>query len=349
LKFVKYIAPRLIALTGLLVLFNWVYTEIFWWDDLEEHADVLNNMRKVEMDAPVLYFGESSNFNTSEKDVDKRRISDFLDDALLNVQVDYVEKGALHAGIYASLAKQLAEDARVEMLVVTLNLRSFSADWRHSALENYLSKVDMMLQKRPALLNRLLLSLKHYENLSIEERSATIVELWNTEKIEGNLGYDNISDWDRAVGSVGILNEDGSRNEELTQLATSLIKQFGLTIDTSSNRRIAEFDRLVQICKQRNIQLVFHLMAENHEAMKKLVGEEMIQILYHNQKLLIDRYHRNGVKVVDNLFALEDERFTDSSFPTEHYDDVGRKIVAQNVADSLAKWYPDKFVVEAIK
>ena len=51
-----------------------------------------------------------------------------------------------------------------------------------------------------------------------------------------------------------------------------------------------------------------------------------------------------GMIVVDNLEAVADSCFIDRSWPTEHYNETGRRIIARNLADSLRLIYPNFYL-----
>jgi hypothetical protein len=137
------ILPRLFILAIIAFLLNWIYTVEFYPRDLKK-IDLLDSLQKVIPQSDVIYFGESSNFSFIYEDYDQRRISDFITDYFPGLQVGTVNKGALHAGIYLRLLQQIPPEAPVKTIIITMNLRSFSADWIYSKLENVLQR-DMVL------------------------------------------------------------------------------------------------------------------------------------------------------------------------------------------------------------
>jgi hypothetical protein len=118
-------------------------------------------------------------------------------------------------------------------------------------------------------------------------------------------------------------------------LACHYIKNFAFKIDPKTNQRIKDFDEIVEIAKKRHIKIVFNLLAENMEEANKLVGKELIYLMENNRKFLINRYHRNGNLVVDNLYAIQDNHFVDRNWPTEHYTRAGKLIIAKNIQKVL--------------
>jgi hypothetical protein len=81
-------------------------------------------------------------------------------------------------------------------------------------------------------------------------------------------------------------------------------------------------------------------MAENMEKAQQLLGNDLLFLMQQNRDLLMQRYNKDGVTVVDNLDAVPNEEFIDQDWTTEHYAQRGRRIVASNVAQSLRFIYP---------
>ena len=334
----SYYIIRVVLLAAILFISQMLYKELWWESDLKEHADILENLQLVQDSVDAIYFAESSNFTTSKTDNDLRSISEMLDDSIPTLKVGTVEKGAQHARIYHSLIKRIPDDSPVKMVIVTMNLRSFSADWIHSELESNLMKSDLLLQDRPELLNRFLLTLNFYDNKRGAERLRDLHQVWKDDKINWpfDFPYDNIYDWDVAMGNGGWLNEDGSWDMPKIQLGTQQIKQFGFDIK-EDNPRIQDFDGIVKTCNEKSLMLVFNILAENIDAVDSLVGEELVFLMKRNRDFLMERYQGQNVLVVDNLELVRDASFTDRDFPTEHYDQRGRMDVAMNLRDSISE------------
>jgi hypothetical protein len=143
---------------------------------------------------------------------------------------------------------------------------------------------------------------------------------------------------------AGIKNDSGEVDREQTILACHYIKAYGFQIDTLKNPRIADFDAIAELARERGWRLVFNLMAENMEKAEELVGEDLIFLMNQNRKLLKDHYGYRGVLVVDNLDVVEDEQYIDRDWTTEHYAEKGRKAIARRVAEALKTWYEDDFL-----
>jgi hypothetical protein len=337
---------KLFLLLVIVVVLNFVYKQFFFENDLHKYCEMIDNIRKIGDDkSEIVYVGESSDFTYRSNDADKRAISKFISDYYPTKKFGFLQRAATHAGMYYEYLRNIPENSNVETIIVTLNLRSFDANWIYSNLETPLQKSIVLLKDNPPLYNRLLLAFRGYDIKTDKEREKQFKKKWATDKLvfPYPIKYDNVIDWDKGMAAEGIRNPDSSINYPVTELACHYIKTYAFQIDTLTNPRIKDFDRIVDLAKQRRWKLVFNLLAENMQMADSLIGKELTYLIKQNRDLLVNRYNRNGVIVVDNLFSVGNKEFIDQNWTTEHYAEQGRRIVAKNVADSLRKIYPNDY------
>ncbi|MDX1349595.1 MAG: hypothetical protein R3279_05075 [Putridiphycobacter sp.] len=334
---VQNIIYRILTFTLLLFLINYVYVHFFYDKDLAKHSDLIAIIDKIPDSTDILYVAESSNTALAEDDIDRRTIAEFLDEALPGQKVNDLTKPAAHAGIYKVLLSAIPETSNIKTIVLTLNLRSFNAQWIHSSLETSLQKSLVFLKTESPLLNRFLLSFKGYPIKSEREQEAAFKAKWLADPLQFpyNFEHQNVSEWDYWMAINGVKNDDGTTNQALTELACHYIKGYGFQIDTLTNPRISDFNEIIQLCRERNWHLVLNLLAENVEKAEILVGSDLTYLMDYNRDLLVAYYSRKGVLVVDNLETVPDKYFIDQNWTTEHYSDAGRKAVAEKVASVI--------------
>jgi len=333
----KHIAPKILALALILIASNFLYVNFFFKSDLEKHSDLIDIINRIPEDTEILYVAESSNTALHKNDTEKKTISEFIDEAVPSKKVSDLTKPAAHAGIYKKLLKALPKKTNIETIVVTLNLRSFNAQWIHSSLETALQKSTIFLLPNPPLVNRFLLSFKDYKIKNAAMQEAAFKAKWKNDifHFPYEFKHQNVSDWDHWMAIEGVKNEDGSINRPLTELACHYIKGYGFQIDTLTNPRIKDFNDIIKIAVERKWNLIFNLLAENTEKAEILVGKDLIYLMRQNRDLLMNYFGRKGITVVDNLEMVPDQYFIDQNWTTEHYSDFGRKKVAKNVAKIL--------------
>ena len=62
-----------------------------------------------------------------------------------------------------------------------------------------------------------------------------------------------------------------------------------------------------------------------------LVGRELVNLMMENKNFLVERYSAMGVSVVDNFTNVAGKDYIDQDWTTEHYNQTGRFIIAQNL------------------
>ena len=343
----KKLLIKLLILGMVLISLNYAYIFSFYEKDLSKNSDIVNKVINEENEnADIIYVGESSNVTFRGDDLDKRPISAFLKDYFPRKKIGNITKEAAHAGIFYHLLNIIPENYPVKTVIITMNLRSFDAGWIYSDLETPLQKSLVLIRPYPPLFNRMMLSFKDYEIKSETERQAQIFEQWKTDSFSMPYPFQfkDVIDWDSMTNKKGILNPDGTRNQELTELACNYIKTYAFQIDTLKNPRIRDFDKIVALAKDRNWNLVFNILAENTDKAMDLVGKDLVFMIRKNRDLLVSRYSKNGVIVVDNLEDIPNEEFVDQNWTTEHYAEKGRRQIASNVAFALKKFYPKEYI-----
>ena len=342
----KKLLIRILVIAALLFAMNWVYSKWFFEKDLLEHSDIIELPRQVVADScQVVYLGESSNNTYGYAEPDHRKISAMVAEYFPELRVGDMTKAASHAQTYYYMLKQIPEESSVETVVVTMNLRSFGANWIYSKLETALRKQLVLLQDYPPLVNRFLLAFKAYPIRSEKEWSELTMKHWKNDPLEFPYPceWKNTHQWDSTFAWRGWTDFEGNRDQEMTVLACHFIKVYGFQI-RDDNPRVKDFDDIVALCRERGWHLVLNLMAENVDKANELVGKDLMFLMKQNRDYLMNRYgHLEDVTVVDNLNLVRDVNFIDQDWTTEHYYAEGRHIIAEQVAEALRAYYPDQY------
>ncbi len=316
---------------------NIIYTKYFYKNDLELFdAKMLLKLDSLQFNSDVLYFAESSNGTIANSDTCLLSISQMMD-TLSPLKINAIEHGAIHAKTYLNLIKHINSNALVKTLVVTLNARSFGSPWINSKLETNLSQANVMYESMPPIFKRIKLSFNAFDNKSVQMRDYINEQNWSKNKINvpEEFPYKNVRQWDNAMGNGTYLLPNGDWDIPKISLACSYIKTYAFSIDTLNNPRIKDFDEIVNVAKQKNLKLIFHLLAENVQYADSLVGKELHHIMHENKQLLIDRYTRKGAIVVNSFELVNGKDFIDQNWTTEHYNQNGRWLLAKNVLKQI--------------
>lgn len=342
----KKLVIRVAAVAVMLVCMNWVYSKWFFRNDLVKYSDIVELSWQVADDScRIVYVGESSNNHYGKEEPDRRKISAYVSEYFPTVKMGDMTREASHAQTYYYMLKHIPEDAAAETVVVTMNLRSFGSSWIYSRLETALRKQLVLLKDYPPFFNRFLLAFKAYTIHSDEEWDNMAKEARRTAPLDFPYEFQHPTsdEWDKSMAWNGWRDGEGNRDQVKTELACHYVKTYAFTI-TDDNPRVADFDAIVELCRQRGWHLIFNLMAENVDKANELVGEDLLFLMRRNRDYLLQRYgSMEDVVIVDNLSLVRDVNFIDQNWTTEHYYEEGRRIIADNVAKALKTFYPNEY------
>lgn len=326
----KKISIRILLIALIGIASNYIYTYTFYPSDLEKNGS-LNEKLNYGMDnSDILYFSASPNTAYPKGDIDSRSISKILDDQLPQHTVTSVDTGAIHAGVYKKLIELIPDENNIEYIVVNMNYRSFGIGWMMSSLENNISKQSLFYSNRPPLLSRFYQGLNHYDALSKKERHQMMNNYWSTENLPFGEPKNNVNNWCE-------VEKWGDINNPKRNLADNYIKNYAFIID-ENNQRVKDFDEIVELCKAKNITLVYNILGENLAYSEYLVDSDLTSLMLDNKNYLVNRYSQKGVVVIDNFDKVPDSCFYERNFPTEHYSFTGRAIIANQIAKEITKF-----------
>lgn len=341
----KYISIRVFGLGVLLVLLNYLYVLFFYQRDLREKSDKILELRESQKQADILYFAESSNVNFRENDSIKLSISELTNLFFPKLKVIAVNNVASHAGIFKYWLNEIdLIKNKPKAIVVTLNLRSFDAAWRHSKLETPLRESLVLVEPYPPLFNRFLLALQAFDSKNETEREKEMLKEWKETQLHFpfEFKYKTVREWDGAMANGGHLNADGSWDIKKSELACHYIKAYAFNLN-EHNPRVRDFDDIAAWANENKVNVYFNLLAENVEYADSLVGKELVFLMKQNRDFLMKRYNRNYCKVADNLDVVPGKEFTDQDWTTEHYGYRGRMYIARNLAAQLKTQFENEY------
>lgn len=347
---IKKIALKGLLLLALLIGLNAAYEHWVLPHHLAEYSESGDILYSKMDTSDIYYVSESSNFTSSNLDLDKRSISTFLNAYYPNHHVGAISRGALHAGNFYRLLCN-APFPGPKTVILTMNMRSFDASWINSKLETALQKEMVLLNPGPAIWRRFMLSLREYEKKTLEERRQDVLEKWKNDTLRFPYPFPhaNVLDWDTAISRRTYAKEYATMTpaqKAEIPLACHFVKNFAFQIDTETNPRIHDFDRIVALAQKRGWNLVMVLIPENVETAERIVGKDLIYLMRQNRDILVERYAKQpGVTFLDLLEALPDADFTDRDWPNEHYLEHGRSLLADRIAHGISKLYPGEMQV----
>lgn len=331
------LGKKFLLLAAILVVLDILYRVTLYPRDRERYCTLTQYAQiPVKDSTDIIYLGESSNHSFSPADKDQRAISDMIEDMMPGHKVARLSKDACHAGIYYDILRNIPRKNPVKTVIVTVNMRSFSSEWIYAELEKPLQKEQIFMRKAPALYKRMLLAFKAYAHWSESERTKLVREGFKKQTLDlpYYFPYKNAKDWDHAIGSQSYLYNGKKVSQDTIALTCHYIKDFAYQLD-EKNPRIQDLDKIVRLCHRRGWNLMLNILADNMDQIKTLAGPDLVFLMKQNAQYIIHRYEPQGVKVVNNQYMVRDRDFFEREFPTEHYNQRGRHMVAEHIVERL--------------
>lgn len=331
----------------------------------------------------VVYLGESSNTSFNPwTDTFGYSVSEFLQMYLPQNRVRGVSHDGYHVGLFSQMLGLMPEhwaDSGRKTVVITVNMRSFGPSAMFNGNEASNQQEAIFYSHRMALLNRVYVSLHHYDSRDSREMERAKTQWFRTR----DLRLDNSTNG-RHYGIThgdGGLKSDGevwyyhntvkwwlrdlqrqyapvSGDADLTRvmpMAEAYLKEFAFLLD-EENPRVQALDAIVEKCKREQVNVVFVLLMPNFDHAHRLFGAELTQLMDYNMDFLRKRfagwekeYKQGDFKVgyVDVQRAYGDcaggQHYTDQWYPTEHVDAHIRQFIAKKTAEKILEFqYRDR-------
>jgi hypothetical protein len=388
MAWMKDIAPKMLLrlLVGVVVFFAanfWYVSSGLYRQERAKFSPMASKLDSAFGNGDVVYLGESSNTSFNPwTDTFGYSVSEFLQMYLPQNRVRGVSHDGYHVGLFSQMLGLMPEhwaDSGRKTVVITVNMRSFGPSAMFNGNEASNQQEAIFYSHRTALLNRVYVSLHHYDNRDSREMERAKTQWFRTR----DLRLDN-STYGRHYGIThgdGGLKSDGevwyyhntvkwwlrdlqrqyapvSGDADLARvmpMAEAYLKEFAFLLD-EENPRVQALDAIVAKCKQEQVNVVFVLLMPNFDHAHRLFGEELTQLMDYNMDFLRKRFdgwserYKNGdfkVGYVDVQRLYGDwaggQHYTDQWYPTEHVDAHIRRFIAQKTAEKiLAFQYRDR-------
>lgn len=342
----RYFIIRFLAILALLVGMNEIYVHTNWTNDVSKHADLLDSLARYQDSTEVLLLSSSSNYFYWGKDTSYKAISDYLQLYYPEIEVNAINKGYLHAGMFRSIVQNIPPNAPLQTLVLEVNLRSFGAFWLQSKVETSYAVQDLMMNPQyPKLLRRFLFALSAYDKKSESERKLLVDQIWRTSPftIPYSFPFNTVHEWEQEVVHRQFpTKSDGSKNWYLTDKCSGLIKAYAFDPYPQAKVRFEAFDDIVTIASSRGWNVVMVIMPANVDRIHDLLGPEIPRLLLAAQRQIKERYEQPNVRIIEALTAFPSDQFYEE-YPTEHYLSSGKAWLAKQIATEISQFDPIRF------
>ena len=332
-----------------LVGLNWIYVKTGLFEkDTMQFSRVKYRIDSAFSNGDIIYLGESSNTSFNPwTDTLNQSIGDFLQLYLPSAKVEQVTHEGYHPGLFKKMLNLLdGTQNSGKTIVLGVNIRTCGPSAMFNGNEASNQREALFYSRRPALITRTFMGLHFYDNRNGKEMEGLKFKYWRTREIDGLFKnqYATTLKW---IDDIARIYGD-SLPKEIKDMAGAYVKEFAFVID-DENPRVQDLKEIVDLCKQKGVKLLFHILPPNREHAGMLFGRllpngnlengrDLLNFMDYNHDFIVSKFKSWNVEFIDNYLLSEakSHRFTDQWYPTEHYDAVIRRNIAESIFKSMA-------------
>ena len=317
----KDIAPKMLLrlLVGVVVFFAanfWYVSSGLYRQERAKFSPMASKLDSAFGNGDVVYLGESSNTSFNPwTDTFGYSVSEFLQMYLPQNRVRGVSHDGYHVGLFSQMLGLMPEhwaDSGRKTVVITVNMRSFGPSAMFNGNEASNQQEAIFYSHRTALLNRVYVSLHHYDNRDSREMERAKTQWFRTKdlRIGGGAGqhygstpggpglesagekwfyHNTVKWWLRDLQRQYAPVSGDADLDRVMPMAEAYLKEFAFLLD-EENPRVQALDAIVAKCKQEQVNVVFVLLMPNFDHANRLFGEELTQLMDYNMDFLRKRF-----------------------------------------------------------
>jgi hypothetical protein len=321
MAWMKDIAPKVLLrlAVGVLVFFVaniWYVSSGLRNEERLKFSPVAGKLDSAFLSGDVVYLGESSNTSFNPwTDTFGYSVSEFLQMYLPQNRVRGVSHDGYHVGLFSQMLGLMPAhwaDSSRKTVVITVNMRSFGPSAMFNGNEASNQQEAIFYSHRMALLNRVFVSLHHYDSRDAREMERAKTQWFRTKDLRLNGGAGN--HYGNTHGDGGMVSKGEeffyhntvkwwlrdlqrqfapvSGDADLARvmpMAEAYLKEFAFLLD-EENPRVQALDAIVEKCKREQVNVVFVLLMPNYDHANRLFGEELTQLMDYNMDFLRKRF-----------------------------------------------------------
>ena len=269
----------------------------------------------------IVYLGDSTVTSYSVNDIDKRPTSSFLE-AITKQDVIPVTHAAFHLTVYKALVKYLVSHNKPKIIIIPINMRSFSPEW--DTRPGYQFKKDVFFLNHSSII---LSSI--YKPLSI------YTDFFNDSESEASWLDSDVFDNNILSGKVKDYENDSYKNITPANIKNKIIYNYRYILN-SQHRKIAALRDICILAKNNNLKVLFYITPVDIDYIESIYNGTSV-IIDKNIGIIKDIITSNGQTVVDLSHAMPSDYFDwkVNNYPNEHMNEKGKKFVATALSKEL--------------
>jgi hypothetical protein len=288
----------------------------------------LSRLQSKELsDLDIFVLGDSVSSFIADEDKDTTILHEMLYNKLSETYKVYgIHHMGFHFGVFYYILKALLAMGNCPKLVIMpINMRSFSPSWDYNPVHLYtdtINEIDGYLKVKNQFL---------HDTLGLKEHVAfdDYIRLKHDYPLVGNRAISELIAW-----YTRKLKEGAPEYELRNRVQFSL--HYLLPI-TEENRKLQALRNIIELCSNHNIRLLTFATPINHEAAKEFCGDVFEKLYNQNINKVCQLF--SGVEHIaafrDYSSKLDREQFRHRSYQAEHLNESGRRKLADILCEDI--------------
>lgn len=312
-------AAKLLLFLSLVVVLQALINHIF------PPFTTFDSMRDVEAaildkKSEVVFFGDSSNYQTSPKDHLKWSIDQWVQHFAPKHRIAAMAHAGYAADTYLAHARfMLTKRPFPKVLIVPINLGSFGPVWERNPQFQF-NEEKLILSQNPLayLFYRPLTIFKFTNRISQEEFEMTPV-------YNGKQRMGVVKDF---------YNPDYLKHVTPEKIKNRMAFRYMYTLD-KTHRKMKAIVSLTDLLVKCGITPIFYIEPIDWETGERHWPKAFVERVQQNVTLIKDVLAQKNIQPIDLSMVLGDESFIDGDYPQEHISEAGRQRVGKEIAKKL--------------
>ena len=292
---------------------------------IDRESDLFDVKSKLQNNPHVILFGSSVNVHYDKNDTNKTQIGEYVNAMTPGIEITDDWRLSASLETYANHLRFLKnENIRPKLLVVPLNLRSFSPEWNlRPEYRAYLAREDIFLNK--GIIQYIFRKILPAGNDTAFQISKD--DFYNTELIVDNKKAGQVKDY--------IVEDKKNITDMQSYVKDGFLVNYMTDID-DSNYKLNALKEIISYCKEEKVSVIFYYTPIDYQR-----GEKFYPILFSKQieknvSLINKNIPENDLfKVVDLSRSLNSDKFSYDGWPNEHMKHDGRYFVSDTIAKEI--------------
>ena len=274
----------------------------------------------------IFLFGDSVINWYDKKDTCKDSIASMISKKLDSYTLTAITHPSYHMDVYAAYAHYIAtQSKRPKLVIISINMRSFSPSWDLNPGMQFESIVRMLTYGNIFLVRMVYRPLQVFKlNLFKQDNEITEHDFANTPVYNGPVKVGLVKDF---IGArFAKYSEENMRKK--------IIFYYMNTI-TVRHRKFQSMLDIVNAFKLKDIPVLFYITPVDYQTGEKYFPGTFKKHVEKNARGITRAFISRNIPILDLSLALGTDHFTWDMYPNEHLNEKGRMFVADQLVNTI--------------